>query len=245
MVHQCVVRVIAVVGLALVLVGCGKTVVVKHADGTSVEMPAAEYRAQQAEGFMMNFQNGLSGLLQDCDPADRNTSEGEYRDCVHNNQLVLVQVPYMLERAASVNAGYWNLAAKKEDRPFRIANTVFQGIQTLGYAGLLPWGPGVSSGGNTFKITSRDQGTVAIRGLTTGNKSPNTEGSDNLIGIGSAQATEEALAANRDGQNIGEGTQGVNQQQVGTDPIPGTNFDGGEGDQIFEPNSSTEAGAQF
>lgn len=236
-------KALIVLFVSLFVVACGKTVVVNQTDGSSVEMPAEEYRAQQAEDFMLEYQRGIGQLLQPCN-AD-SMAQSEYKDCVHNNQLVLVQVPYMMREAQSVNAGYWNLAAKKEDRPFRIANTALNAVQTLGYMGMLPWGTGLGSGGNTTKIVARDEGSINNVDMTNGAKSPFVAGNESMVATDkSAVSSDEAMAATDDGQNL-EG-QGNSQAQVQSDPIPGTNFgdatageEGTGGPQNFVPNSST------
>lgn len=216
------------------VVGCASTVTTS--DGT--EMPRDEYRAQQQEAHAVAVAEKLSAMIQDCPP---DMTEIEASECRWSNALMTVIMPQIASNLTP--KGYWQYRAQRRQFWLDVAGLALNNPFTQAFA----FGQLSGGGSSSVKITASDQGSINNIDMTAGSKSPFVAGDDNMTGVGKpAFATEDGMAATNDGQII-DG-QGNSQQQVGTDPIPGTNFggagdgEGDQGDQNFVPNSSTEAG---
>ncbi len=223
-------RVLVVLVSAAAVAGCSTTVTLPN--GT--EVPADEYRAQQAEAHNERVAETLMDKIESC-PAEM--TEKEASECRWSNALMMVVLPQTAKQL-SANDGYWQYRAQRRNFWLQIATLALNNPFTQAFAYDVFGG---GSSGGSVKITAKGESSIDNIDMTTGNKSPFVAGNEAVTGIGSSQADDDATAANREG-HIVEDSQGVSQAQAQSDSFPGTNFDeGGE----FAPNSSFGAEAGF
>lgn len=194
------------------------------------EVSADEYRAQHAEQHAEAIADKMLAKIDDCDP---DMTEKEATECRWSNTVKLL-VFEKLADGLMANNGYWQYRAQRRQFWLSVAQLVLNNPFTNAFANSLFY----DLGGGSDTVLKADRGGSIEYSGTSGPKSPFVKGDDNLAGVGSAQATEDATAANREGHIVRD-SQGVSQAQAQTDSFPGTNFDEG-GD--FRPNSQFDPG---
>lgn len=243
MAYQRGLRLGGILGLVLLVAGCaGNTVIMPDGAEVSESTYVALKSMQDRDDKNAANLERLMAPVQDC---SKLTTKDERAECQHTNQLWLVQVPWMAREMdrGGIDPGYWQLTNAREERrdPLRYVRATTEVLQAMCLTGIAPWSCAAygSGQGGDFVIRADNGSTVSgVTGIT-GNKSHHTRGDDNLSGYGSALASDEGVAANRDGQNqFGDGTQGqavsrpTNQPQPQTEGGPinnnseGLGFDG-------------------